>query len=141
MYKIKIITVGKAKENWLQEGLEEYTKRLKPMATIEWILAKQTEKLKHFLKDEKSYICLDPNGKLFSSEQFTRFLTDQLETQGSRLTLLIGDAEGLPSEIRNGAAFLLSLSPLTFTHQMTRLILLEQLFRAFEIDRGSAYHK
>ncbi|MBS0653839.1 MAG: 23S rRNA (pseudouridine(1915)-N(3))-methyltransferase RlmH [Verrucomicrobia bacterium] len=141
MYKIKIATVGKAKESWLQDGLEEYTARLKPFAIIEWILAKNGEKLKQFLKEEASYICLDPKGKLYSSEQFSRFLIDQLQEQGSRLTLVIGDAEGLDPETRQGAAALLSLSPMTFTHQMTRLILLEQLYRAIEIDRGTAYHK
>ena len=141
MYKIKIATVGKAKENWLQEGLEEYTLRLKPFAAIEWILAKNLEKLKQILKQEGSYLCLDPKGKLYTSEQFSRFMIEQLELKGARLTLVIGDAEGLTPEIRNGASALLSLSPMTFTHQMTRLILLEQIYRSLEIARGSAYHK
>ena len=141
MYKIKIATVGKAKESWLQDALEEYAARLKPFAAIEWILAKNSEKLKQFLKEETTYICLDPKGKLYSSEQFSSFLISQLQAQGSRLTFVIGDAEGLPPEIRQGAAALLSLSLMTFTHQMTRLILLEQLYRAIEIDRGTAYHK
>jgi 23S rRNA (pseudouridine1915-N3)-methyltransferase len=141
MYKIKIITVGKTKENWLQEGLAEYTQRLKPIAIIEWMLAKNAEKLKQSLKDETNYICLDPKGQSLTSEQLSRFLINQLTAQGARLTLAIGDAEGFPSEVTSRASSLLSLSPLTFTHQMTRLILLEQLFRSFEIDRGTAYHK
>ncbi len=141
MYKIKIATVGKTKESWLQEGLEEYAKRLKPFATIEWILTKTSEKLKQFLKEETSYVCLDPKGKLYSSEQFSHFLIDQLQAHGSRITFVIGNAEGLPPEIRQDAATLISFSPITFTHQMTRLILIEQIYRAIEIDRGSAYHK
>lgn len=141
MYKIKIAIVGKTKESWLQDGLDEYTTRLKPFMTIEWILAKNLEKLKQLLKQEGFYLCLDPNGKLRSSEQFSQFLMEKLQQGGSRLTLVIGDADGLSQEIREGASGLISLSPLTFTHQLTRLILLEQLYRAIEINRGSAYHK
>lgn len=141
MYKIKIATVGKAKESWLEEGLSEYTQRLKPFAAIEWILAKNIEKLKQIVKQEGSYLCLDPAGKLQTSEQFSHFLMKRLEQEGSRLLIVIGDAEGLPSEIKQNASALLSLSPMTFTHQMTRLILLEQLYRGIEIARGTAYHK
>lgn len=141
MYKIKIATVGKAKEPWLQDALEEYTARLKPVAMIEWTLAKNSQKLKQLLQDEGPYLCLDPKGKLYSSEQFSSFLINQLQVHGSRLTFVIGDAEGLPEDIRSQATALLSLSPMTFTHQMTRLVLLEQIYRGFEINKGSAYHK
>ncbi len=141
MYKIKIITIGKSKEKWLQDALEEYTERLKPSITIEWILAKDNEKLKQLLEKVESYICLDPRGKLLSSEQFSDFLIDEFQKKGSRLNFVIGEAEGLTPEIKKGASHQLSLSPLTFTHQLTRLIFLEQLYRAIEIDKGSAYHK
>lgn len=142
MYKIKIFSIGKSKEPWLEEALLEYEKRLKPYLLVEWILAKDREKLKLFVAKEPHYLCLDPKGTLFpSSEAFSVFFVRQLEAQGSRLSLVIGDADGLPLLLRSKASQLISLSPLTFTHQMTRLILLEQFYRALEIDRGSFYHR
>ncbi len=141
MYKIKIFTIGKTKEPWLSLALDEYTKRLKPFLSIEWHLAKQNDQLAALLEKEFHYICLDPQGKTFSSETFASFLQQKLLEEGSRLSFVIGGAEGLPQRIRKGAAALLSLSPLTFTHQLTRLIFLEQLYRAMEIARGSSYHR
>ena len=141
MYKIKILTIGKTKEPWLSLALEEYTKRLKPSLSIEWCLAKQDEQLALLCEKEAHYICLDPQGKAFSSEAFSAFLQQKLLEGGSRLSFVIGGAKGLPERIKLRAAALLSLSPLTFTHQLTRLILLEQLYRSLEIARGSSYHK
>jgi 23S rRNA (pseudouridine1915-N3)-methyltransferase len=141
MYKVKIFSIGKTKEPWLSLALEEYSKRLKPSLSIEWCLAKQDEQLALLLDKEAHYICLDPQGKAFSSEAFSAFLHQKLLEGGSRLSFVIGGAEGLPEPIKRRAAALLSLSPLTFTHQLTRLILLEQLYRSLEIAKGSSYHK
>ena len=141
MYRIKIFTIGKAKEPWLSEALEEYTDRLKASACIEWVLAKDNAQLVQLVGKEKSFVCLDPHGKLLDSPAFSRELLRLLSEGGSRLSFVIGGAEGIPDSIKSRAAKLFSLSPLTFTHQMTRLILLEQIYRAFEIDKGSPYHK
>jgi 23S rRNA (pseudouridine1915-N3)-methyltransferase len=141
MLKVKIITVGKTKEHWLQEALEEYTERLKPHLLVEWSLVKNDDQLKQFLFKEPSFLALDPKGKGMTSEEFSRFLMRQFEANHSRITVAIGGAEGLSSEIRQKASALISFSSLTFTHQITRLILLEQLYRAFEIEKGSQYHK
>ncbi len=137
MFKIKIYTVGKHKESWLNQALEEYTTRLKSHMQITWHLSKTLPDL----SKEKDYIALDPRGELMTSEDFSTFLHKQLETCRSRLTFIIGGAEGLPPAIKSNANALISLSKLTFTHQITRIILLEQLYRAAEIEKGSAYHK
>jgi len=141
MYKIKICSVGKHKEPWLQEVLDLYTARLKTQMSIEWALVKENAGLNELLLKEKAYICLDPQGKSYSSESFAHFIEQELQKRGSRLTFAIGGAEGFSKAIKEKASALISLSPMTFTHQITRLILLEQLYRALEIRKGSSYHK
>ncbi len=141
MYRIKIFTIGKTKESWLEEALKEYTLRLKNTLGIEWVLAKDLESLERLLEKENSLICLDPQGELLSSEAFSKWFIHCLSENKSRLTLVIGGAEGIPAHINSRAKAKISLSPLTFTHQLARLILLEQIYRAFEIDRGSPYHR
>lgn len=140
MLKLKILSVGKTKEKWLDEAFNEYVKRLKPVVQIESLWAKDTAQLIEWAQKENHYLCLDPTGRLFTSEEWTDFLFQQFEKEGSRLTLIIGGAEGLPPEIKQ-QGILISLSPLTFTHQITRLILIEQIYRATEIQKGSHYHK
>jgi 23S rRNA (pseudouridine1915-N3)-methyltransferase len=137
MYKLKIFSIGKTKEAWLKEAIEEYSKRLEPILSIQWILAKDDPQLLALLAKESSYIALDPKGKMFTSEEFSTWMLKQ----ESRLNLVIGGAEGLPPQIADQAQAKISLSKLTFTHQLTRLILVEQIYRAFEIDKGSQYHK
>lgn len=139
MVKIRIYSPGKTKESWLEEALAEYLKRLKPVAQIEFIHPK-TEKqyLEHALK-EKRLLALDPTGKTLTSEQFSDLLFDEIEKGGAHLAFAIGAAEGLPKELLEKPR--ISLSSLTFTHQMVRLILIEQIYRAFEIQKQSGYHK
>ena len=141
MYKVKVYTVGKAKEDWLQEALKEYERRLKPSLLVEWILAKNDEQLKQFLEKETNFFCLDPQGKPFNSAEFSSFLLRTLQECHCRLTFVIGGAEGIPATLKAKSRSLISLSSLTFTHQMTRLILIEQIYRALEISKGGAYHK
>jgi 23S rRNA (pseudouridine1915-N3)-methyltransferase len=93
--------------------------------------------LKLAIEREKSFICLDEKGVLLNSENFSK----KVLTVGSKISFLIGGDMGISKNIQKRALFVLSLSKLTFTHQMTRLILLEQLYRSFEIERGSPYHK
>jgi 23S rRNA (pseudouridine1915-N3)-methyltransferase len=140
MYKIKILSIGKTKERWLEQGMLEYIKRLKPTAKIEYHWTKDEDQLMSLAEKEPFLICLDPQGKTLTSEEFSGFLLEALESGGSRLTFLIGGAEGIPASIKKSAT-LVSLSKLTFTHQLSRLILLEQLYRGFEIAKGSSYHK
>lgn len=140
MFKIKIISVGKNKEKWLEEALNEYCKRLKPHLQIEFIWTKDDDQFLFFVLKETSYVALDPTGRMLNSEKFADYLIEHLQKEGSRLTFVIGGAEGLPEEIKKNGS-LLSLSALTFTHQITRLVLIEQIYRAIEIQKGSQYHK
>jgi 23S rRNA (pseudouridine1915-N3)-methyltransferase len=140
MYKIKILTTGKVREDWLDIAISEYLKRLKPQAEINFQIARDDQQLAQWIQKEAHAICLDAQGELMSSDIFSKFLHTQLIQSGSRLCFVIGGAEGLPASIK--ASFpLISLSPMTFTHHMVRLILIEQLYRAFEIAKGSRYHK
>ena len=141
MYNFKIITVGKIKEKWLDSAIGDYQKRLTKIASFEWVLARNDEQLIKFCEKERHYVCLDLCGLKLTSEKFSAALLNLLEIEGSNLTFVIGGAEGLPLEIKAKASLSISLSDLTFTHQLARLILLEQIYRAFEIDKGSPYHK
>ena len=87
-----------------------------------------------------SVVCLDPRGEVADSERFTELLFDGLHEGGSRLHLCIGPAEGFTEDLRRRAT-LLSLSKMTFPHQVARVLLVEQIYRASEIRRGSGYHK
>ncbi|MEI8124785.1 MAG: 23S rRNA (pseudouridine(1915)-N(3))-methyltransferase RlmH [Parachlamydiaceae bacterium] len=144
MYKIRIFSVGKTKEKWLDEAIAEYLKRLQQTATIEFVLLKNDDLLTSAVQKESDngtvVLCLDATGKTLDSEGLSNYLLRQLELGGARLVLVIGGAEGLPPILKNSYP-LLSLSALTFTHQVIRLILVEQIYRAFEIAKGSKYHK
>lgn len=141
MYKVKVYSVGKAKETWLQEALLEYEKRLAKSLKIEWVLLKTSEELQAALEKLPSWIALDVGGEMVDSIELSGRLMRALEKGGSRLHFGIGGAEGWPPELIRKSAWQWSLSPLTFTHQMTRLLLAEQLYRALEIARGGQYHK
>jgi 23S rRNA (pseudouridine1915-N3)-methyltransferase len=136
MFKVKIYTIGKCKEAWLQEALAEYEKRLSKKMDIEWILAKSDADLFQKFPRDVPWIALDVKGELVDSPTLSRKIV-----HCSRLHFLIGGAEGIREELPAKSAWRWSLSPLTFTHQMVRLLLLEQLYRALEIDAGSSYHK
>lgn len=140
MIKIKILSVGKTQEPWMQQGLQMYTTRLSPHADFEYVWLKDVVQLEKEMAKEKHLVILDALGHTFESVQFSEWFFKEVEKGGSRLTFVIGPAEGLRAEIK-AQAYCISLSSLTFTHQFIRLILLEQLFRAFEIRKGSSYHK
>jgi 23S rRNA (pseudouridine1915-N3)-methyltransferase len=136
MFKVKILTIGKCKEEWLANALAEYEKRLSRTLAIEWVLVKDDVQLE-LIASQEPFIALDPKGELLTSELWSQ----KMLKLGLRLVFVIGGAEGLSQTLLKKAQFKWSLSPLTFTHQMTRLILVEQLYRALEIERGSQYHK
>ena len=157
--KIRIVAVGKLKEKYLREGVAEYAKRLAPFASVELLetreeymaenpseaqrqqtLAKEGERLLHLVSERSFLIVLDVKGKLLSSEALAKELAS-LALQGqSDLTFLIGGAFGLSPAVRDRADLRISFSPMTFTHQMVRLLLYEQIYRAFKINRGEKYH-
>ena len=150
---IKIICVGKIKEKFFKEALEEYQKRLSKYTKINIIevedvnlnneeLIKQKEKeliLKHI--DKKDYvITLEIEGKELSSIELSKKI-QELETINPNITFIIGGSYGLDNEIKNISNFKLSFSKLTFPHQLFRVILLEQIYRAYKINNTEAYHK
>ena len=145
--KINLIVVGKLKEKFLIEGVAEYVKRIKKFATVEIrevaecrTVEEEGQKILS-LVPANSWLCvLDVAGEVLSSEDFAKKIA-ALNLDGvSNLTFVIGGAFGLSEELRRAAAFRLSLSQMTFTHQMARLVLVEQIYRAFKINRGEPYH-
>ncbi len=140
MARIRIVGVGQTKERWLELALEEYEKRLKAHLPIEWIWVKNDEQLMRQIEKERLVICLDPKGQEMTSEELAAFLQKKLEQSGALLTWVIGGPDGLPARLREHYP-LVSLSKLTLTHQCVRLLLVEQIYRANEIWRGSPYHK
>lgn len=139
MLKVKVIVTGKCKEAWLQAALAEYEKRLRGSLELSWQEAKNDSHLEALLDEE--FIALDPKGELLESPAFSAKLMRFFSERGSRLTFAIGGPAGFSLELLKKAFWRWSLSPLTFTHQATRLILAEQLYRALEIAKGSPYHK
>ncbi|MFC4077258.1 23S rRNA (pseudouridine(1915)-N(3))-methyltransferase RlmH [Salinithrix halophila] len=158
--RIQLLTVGKLKEKYLRMGVEEYIQRLTPYAKvevqeiaeekgqdplsdaeIEQIVAKEGERILRLLSPDTYAIALAINGLALSSETLANHL-DQLATYGrSKVAFLIGGSYGLSREVLQRADFTLSFSKMTFPHQLMRLILLEQLYRSFKINRGETYHK
>lgn len=138
MFKVKVLTVGRCKEEWLKSALEEYERRLQGTLSLHWHLAENDRELEALLLKEPTFIALDVQGELLSSEEVAKRLYGPW---GARITFAIGGAEGISSAALARAVFRWSLSPLTFTHQIVRLLLAEQLYRATEIHKGSRYHK
>ena len=145
--KINLIVVGKLKEKFLTDGVAEYLKRLKKFATLEVreipecrTVEEEGQKILS-LVPPNSWLCvLDVAGEALSSEDFAKKIAELNLNGMSNLTFAIGGAFGLSEELRRAAAFRLSLSKMTFTHQMARLILVEQIYRAFKINRNEPYH-
>ena len=145
--KINILTIGKLKEKYLIDAVNEYRKRLKNFCTLEIIelLEQRTidlegEMLLKRISPESFKIILDIHGKEISSEEFAKKISDLALNGQSNLTFVIGGAFGISEELRQAADFKLSLSKMTFTHQMTRLILIEQIYRSFKIIHNEPYH-
>lgn len=145
--KITLVVVGRLKEKFLTAGVEEYLKRLQKFARVEVrevpecrTLDEEGQKILS-LVPQNSWLCvLDVFGEELSSEAFAKKISALALDGVSNLTFAIGGAFGLSEELRGAADFRLSLSQMTFTHQMARLILVEQLYRAFKINRNEPYH-
>ena len=157
---ISIVTVGKLKEKYLKQGIDEYLKRLTAYAKVEVIEVadekapeelsalemeqvkqKEGERILAKISQDAYVIALAINGKMESSEQLADSL-DKLATYGrSKIAFVIGGSLGLSDEVVKRADEQLSFSKMTFPHQLMRLILVEQIYRVFRINRGEPYHK
>lgn len=160
MLHINIICVGKLKEKYLQDALSEYSKRLSKYCNLN-IIELPDEKLPNNLNDslinqikqkesnnilshiEKgSYVlALDLKGKQFSSEEFSKKITDISQNSFSSITFIIGGTLGLYENVLKNSNELICFSKMTFPHQLIRIFLLEQIFRAFKISNNETYHR
>ena len=145
MFKVHIVCVGKLKESYWRDAVAEYAKRLSRFCTLDIRelpeRATLQEEAQDILRAAKGHIiALAVEGKACSSEEFASKIA-AVRDRGEELTLLIGSSYGLASEVKSAAKELVSFSKLTFPHQLMRVILLEQLYRAFMILSGSEYHK
>ncbi len=153
--KIRLLLTGKTKVSYLNEGLDEYVKRIRRYVPFELEVMNEKkarklddaplvrrlegEQVLKRIRPEDYVILLDERGESYSSEDFARYL-EGLEGRTSNLDFIVGGAFGFSDEVYQRASSLLSLSRMTFSHQMVRLIFLEQLYRAFTILRGEPYH-
>lgn len=154
--KIELWLVGKTSFAYLKEGMEIYQKRLKHYIPFEVSIIPDIKKAKNLssnqlkkkegetilskLKKEDFLILLDERGKHLTSVEFARFMEQKLQLSHKRIVFLVGGAYGFSEELYNRSNSKLSLSKMTFSHQMIRLFVLEQLYRAMTIMRGEPYH-
>ena len=158
--QVTVIAVGKIKEKYLQDGIAEYEKRLGPLVKLKILEIAEEKRAAHTslsqetpvknaegsriiaaLPPESYAIALDVGGVLWSSDDLAS-ATRKWEMAGrNQLAFIIGGDLGLSEEVLKKCQLRLSLSPMTFTHQMARMILLEQIYRAEKINRGEPYHK
>jgi len=157
---ITIITVGKLKEKYLIDGIKEYQKRLSKycklnlvevadekcpenlsQADMEIVKNKEAERIIKKIPTTTQIITLEIEGKMLTSEEFSKKIDSYGVTGHSNLTFIIGGSLGISDTIKKMSDFKLSFSKMTFPHQVMKMILLEQIYRAFRISRGEPYHK
>ena len=154
MLQIRMLYIGKTKFRWVQAGVMHYQKELKPFAKFDLqevkavsgrfpeaeLMRREAMRFKGNIGRSESVICLDRAGQRFTSEAFALCLSSQAE-RGASLAFVIGGVYGLDPEFKRKAQSTMSLSPMTFPHDMVRLVFTEQLFRALSILHGHPYHK
>lgn len=154
---IKIIALGKIKEKFLKEGIDEFLKRLTPYASVEVIelpaieikdenlidrvLKEEGEKILSYVKPQSFVITMEIKGKMLSSEELAEKIQILTNDGISEIIFIIGSSYGISPIVSERANFKLSMSKMTFLHQFARLILIEQIYRAFKIIKGETYHK
>ena len=161
--KITVVAVGTIKEKYLQQGIDDYAKRLRPYASVEIVEVKEEKAPERLSAAEEEQVrtregmrllqrlpepspaakvvVLDMRGKPLSSEEVAAQLDDWATYGAGHFYVVIGGSLGLSEQVRARADLLWSFSRLTFPHQLMRLMVLEQLYRAFKIQRGETYHK
>ena len=147
---IKIICVGKIKENYLKEAIDDYQKRLAKYTKLQIIevednstekaLKNEAEKIKKHINDKDYVITLEIEGNKLSSEELSNKIEKTL-IEKPNITFIIGGSYGIDNSIKQRSNYKLSFSNLTFPHQLFRVILLEQIYRSFKIINNESYHK
>lgn len=160
MQKVTILCVGKLKEKFYADAVAEYTKRLGRFCKLEIVelteerlpeapspaqigaaLAKEADAIRSKLPPSAYVIAMCVEGTPRSSEELARLMADSASRGDSHLVFLIGGSFGLHPSVKSLAAVKLSMSPMTFPHHLARVMLLEQIYRAYQINAGSKYHK
>ena len=155
--KIKIIALGKIKEKYLKSGIDEFLKRLTPYASVsvvelnpieikdenlkDKILLDEGEKILSNIKPLDFVITLEIEGQQFSSEDFAQKIKDLTINGTQEIVFVIGSSCGIGKNVSTRANLKMSMSKMTFLHEFARLILIEQIYRAFKINKGEKYHK
>ncbi len=154
--KLTIVCMGRTRERFIQEGIAKYVRFLKPYVAVEVkelkeekiqdlrdapaVRKKEAEKIFKTVPPGAHLVALDERGKEFTSHEFAGFLNSTLESGTKDLVFVLGGAMGLDEMVTAGAKTVVALSRWTLTHEMARLVLLEQLYRAFTIIKGKTYH-
>ncbi|MBP1753532.1 MAG: hypothetical protein H6Q57_2368 [Geobacteraceae bacterium] len=151
--KIRVLWVGKTQQDWVRCGIEEYASRIRRYAPLELLEAKEEKgsaaemmrerecgRLKKFLPKQGKVVLLDEKGDDMTSRELASFIGKSRDSGTSELVFAIGGAYGFSDCFRREADRIISLSPMTFTHQMVRIFLLEQIYRGFTILNGEPYH-
>lgn len=154
--KISLWSIGKANDSYVKEGIDEFTKRISKYYPVEWniipvpknagllseadLKKKEAEIILQWLKPDDYLMVLDERGKLITSEGLAELIQIRSNESTKNMVFLIGGAFGLDEQILQKAKYKWSLSPLTFPHQLVRLILAEQIYRACSILRNEKYH-
>lgn len=144
--KLKIAWIGKTKEPAISSLTDEYLKRISRYAQVEGIaLRDESDLLAKFGKNSKSgtkstLVLMDSRGRQLTSEEFAKFLGDYQDRNALPLVFAIGGADGFGAEMRSAAAQVVSLGKMTLAHELARVVLLEQVYRAFTILKGHPYH-
>lgn len=154
--KIRILCVGKIKDKFFRDAVDEYKKRLKafcdleiieikdekvtPSVNAEMVVQRENERLLSKMTGGY-FIALDPNGKMLSSEKFADKIGSLINTGKVPITFIIGGSHGLSDKLLKRCDAILSFSPMTFPHQLFRVMLTEQIYRAFTILNHQTYHK
>ena len=154
--KLSILCMGKTRERFLQEGIGKYTRYLKPYADVEvrelkeekiydlkdapQVRKKEAERIFKAVPEGSYLVALDERGQEFTSHEFAAFINGLLESGVREMTFVIGGAMGLDESVPRKATKIVALSRWTVTHELARLVLLEQLYRAFTIIKGKTYH-
>lgn len=155
--KIKVIALGKIKEKYLKSGIDEFLKRLTPYASVsvvelnpieikdenlkDKILLDEGEKILSNIKPLDFVITLEIEGLQFSSEDFAQKIKDLTNNGTQEIVFVIGSSCGIGKNVSTRANLKMSMSKMTFLHEFARLILIEQIYRAFKINKGEKYHK
>ncbi len=132
--RLSIYAIGKIKKNWIRDGINQYKKRMPDLIINEL----KSFNMKNLRLNNNVIICLSEEGKQFNSIELTSLL---LNFKNKKIIFLIGDSDGITSDVKKQTDLLLSLSHLTFPHELARLILLEQIYRAISISNNSPYHR